>query len=81
MGYNTYFPTQYPVNSITAVNCFLVDPAMFDDIMVNDMLKPKPWKKQSQRATRRPHYIFENNVNVVLVMTGWKRYERFYVEG
>lgn len=38
------FPTQYPVNNTAAVSCFLVEPATFEDTIVNDMLKPSPWK-------------------------------------
>lgn len=37
-------PTQYPVKRMAPVSCFLVDPAILEDIMVRDKLNPRPWK-------------------------------------
>lgn len=38
------FPIQYPLNNRAEVSCFLVVPATLEEIMVRDMLKPRPWK-------------------------------------
>lgn len=47
----------YPVNKIAPVSCFLVYPATLLLTIVRLIEKPRPWKKHSHSATRRPHLL------------------------